>query len=93
MNLKFNTNHFVRVKLTDHGRECLVLNYKEQQEQFKKVFPGFNGHKYRPPQEDSDGWSKWQLWELMSALGGHMLIGMGAPLTFETEIEIILNEQ
>ena len=42
---------------------------------------------YSKPEEDKDGWSKWQLWSLMRDFGPH--IYAGAPLLFETEIEIV----
>lgn len=37
--------------------------------------------------EDENGWSEWQLWELMEKLGNFNHIGMGGPI--ETEIEIL----
>lgn len=40
---------------------------------------------YIPPVEDSDGWSSWQLWNLMQELGPHIYIGCEIP--FETTIE------
>lgn len=67
--LPFNINHYVRVKLTDHGRGLLAQM------------------QYAPPfTEDADGWSEWQLWELMRTFGPHVY--MGGNLVFETVIEI-----
>lgn len=35
---------------------------------------------------EQDGWSIWQLWELMAIFGSH--IYMGGPTLFETTIDI-----
>ena len=37
------------------------------------------------PDENSEGWSRWQLWELASAFGDHMYNGCQIP--FETSIQ------
>ena len=37
--------------------------------------------------EDKDGWSKWQLWDLMSTFGKYISLGCATP--FDTEIEIV----
>lgn len=39
------------------------------------------------PTEDANGWSKWQLWELMRVFGSHCYNGCEVP--FETEIEML----
>lgn len=72
-----NLNDMVRVKLTDHGREILRKDYEDR---FAKY-----GRKYVPPKEDSDGWSKWQLWALFQDFGQH--IHLGGRLPFETIIQ------
>lgn len=38
-------------------------------------------------EEDSEGFSEWQLWVLMETFGPH--IHLGSDLCFETEIDII----
>jgi hypothetical protein len=38
------------------------------------------------PEEDADGWSRWQMWCLMEALGEHVHIGANPP--FETTIRL-----
>ncbi len=79
--MKFNINNYVRVKLTDRGRENHRKNHDE-------LFAGWSEKpEYRPPVEDAEGWSKWQMWSLMADFGPHISIGMNPP--FETEIEII----
>jgi hypothetical protein len=37
--------------------------------------------------KDGEGWSKWQLWELMSIFGGHLRNGCDVP--FETTIRLV----
>lgn len=74
----FNANDYVRVKLTQHGRDLL----KKQHEALNAVSVYLP---YRPPTEDSDGWSRWQLHRLMNHFGSHT--GMGMPLCFETCIQ------
>ena len=68
----FNMNHYVWVQLTDHGRKMYDEHYL-----------GFGIEPVSRP-EDEDGWSKWQLHELMSVLGEHCV--MGRELPFETNI-------
>lgn len=80
--LPFNINDNVRVKLTDYGRECLRRNHDEL---FARVGQKPN-YPYQPPME-TDGWSQWQLWDLMRELGPY--VGVGFRHTpFETNIII-----
>jgi len=81
--MKFNINDSVKVKLNDHGREIL----KQQHDLLLKDIPRYE---FTLPQEDEQGWSKWQMWRLMETFGPHISIGSEVP--FETEIEIITNE-
>ena len=81
--ISFNINHNVHVKLTDAGKT-------ELKRQHDSMYGSMPNHlwssKYEPPVEDADGWSKWQLWDLMSQLGGKCYNGCNVP--FETEIKI-----
>lgn len=79
--LALNINHNVRVKLTDCGREIHRQNFA----QFLATFPKFP-YAYRQPEEDADGWSTWQLWNLMQEFGDHL--HMGTSLPFDTTIEL-----
>lgn len=79
--MDFNVNHYVRVKLTDYGRECLRKNHEQLYQGWKGTRP-----EYHPPNEDVDGWSRWQLWSLMADLGPHISLGMNPP--FEATIQI-----
>jgi hypothetical protein len=70
--IRFNINNYVKVKLTDYGKSIIANN--------KYVLTHYK--------EDDDGWSKWQLWELMSVFGDYVSLGREVP--FDTEIIIIL---
>ena len=81
----FNINETVYVKLTDVGKAEL----KRQHDELRKSFPKLGED--IPIKEDEFGWSKWQLWTLMSHLGH--LCNMGAiQLPFETNIEFLIEE-
>lgn len=81
--IKVNINDNVRVRLTEHGR-------KLHREWWLRWYGELSAYPYQAPGEDADGWSRWQLWNLMSVFGEHMY--MGGPLPFLTEIEIPNNE-
>jgi hypothetical protein len=80
--MKFNMNHVVRVKLTPKGRDQLKADHIKRLDPLGLLtkFP------YQPPEEDADGWSRWQLWVLMEKFGEHM--GLGRELLFDAEIDI-----
>jgi hypothetical protein len=78
--MKFNINHKVRVKLTDNGRG--ILSRKEH-----AFSEAFDLPAKEPLVREVDGWSEWQLWDLMREFGPHIYNGCKVP--FETEIEII----
>lgn len=84
--MKFNINHSVKVKLTDHGRKHLKKLHGElyKHRAFEKI------PDYKPPEEDEQGWSSWQLWDLMNRFGD--VLSNGAPLPFETEIEVVTDK-
>lgn len=88
--IPFNVNGHVWVKLADLGRR----RHREQWEELTGVFrpvgqppvPLPSWLEYTPPEEDPDGWSRWQLWELMRLFGPSC--GNGLPVPFETEIRL-----
>jgi len=79
--INFNINDYVLVKLTDVGRMEL-----------KRIYTGLNKNlngvmgDYIPPFEDSEGWSRWQMWDLMHKLGSVMM--HYADPQFYTDIKI-----
>ena len=76
----FNVNNYVRVQLNEVGRRILRENHEALRRQVPTVF------EYRPPEEDEDGWSKWQLWSLMSQFGPHIYLGCMLPFGGVIEI-------
>ena len=75
--MDFNINDKVRVRLTTKGR---AIHAKNHAAEFARV-PGLSQWSYKPPTEDADGWSEWQMWRLMEQFGGHSVNGM--PQCFE----------
>jgi hypothetical protein len=78
--MKFNINHDVRVKLSYSGRETL----RRQHEELKRTFPKLPDFKERAT--DDEGYTKFQMWDLMSTLGPQCTLGKPSP--FDTEILI-----
>jgi hypothetical protein len=74
-------NDYVRVKLTEYGRNVL----RQQHDDLKAAYPKTTLAGDGVPDEDADGWSEWQLWWLMQKLGG---TGASAPLPFN-DFEIV----
>lgn len=85
--IKFNVNSSVRVKLTDEGRKI----HRDRHDNLRKKLPSGVEFNYRPPEEDADGYSKWQLWELMQVFGPHICLGCVNP--FDTEIQFIVDSK
>lgn len=75
----FNINHMVRVRLTDRGREIHRARHDDLAARYELPYP------YVPPGVDDDGWSEFQLWDLMHTFGADLV--MGLPVPFETGIE------
>lgn len=82
MKISININETVKVKLNDHGRKILRSNH----DQFVKDCPSYT-HKYQEPKTDDDGYSRFQIHELMNAFGNHMVNGCKMPFHCEIVIE------
>lgn len=83
--IPFNINDNVLVRLTPAGHEILQ---RQHEELCKQVSPGFFGE-YVPPEQDKDGWSKWQLWRLFEAFASHIYLSAGPDeLPFRPDILI-----
>lgn len=76
--IPFNVNNMVRVKLTDHGRDLLRQEHQRKFAAYGDRFP------YSEPEEDAEGYSRWQLWDLMSKLGSN--ISLGCQMPFDSQI-------
>jgi hypothetical protein len=75
-----NINEGVRVKLTLRGLQILHDRHEELRPRVAK-WP-----EWKAPPVDKDGWSEFQLWDLMQKFGEHVV--MGGPLPFFTTIEV-----
>ena len=78
---EFNINYYVKVKLTQVGKDELLRQHKE----WLIKIPSLK-REFTLPKEDEDGYSKWQMHSLMNSFGHLMSIGFNTP--FETEILI-----
>jgi hypothetical protein len=81
MYTKFNINATVKVKLSERGKQI-------HREEWECVFGNNPNFTYSPPQEDEEGYSKWQMWSLMEMFGSYC--GLGFDLPFHTDILIEL---
>jgi hypothetical protein len=79
---QFNINDTVKVKLTEFGKQMLEQDHNE--------FWGSRGmlekFPYTSPEEDENGYVKFQLWSLMGKLGRFCYMGCVNP--FDTVILI-----
>lgn len=72
--VSLNLNEYVRVRLTQRAREH---HHRRHQEAFAAYPVG--RFPYSPPREDADGWSRWQLHELMRCFGDLVSLGSDSP--------------
>lgn len=79
----FNINDYVWIKLTSKGQEFLLNKEKSLTDKFNHDFSGL----YTNKEKDTEGYSQWQLWELMNVFGEQLQIGIKG-LLFETTIKI-----
>jgi len=75
----FNINEYVRVRLSSEGLAILMDRHSDLARRWPSVGD------FVPPKVDSDGWSEFQLWNLMQIFGPHITMGCKPP--FETTIE------
>lgn len=80
MDVPFNINGYVRVRLTAEGR----LIHRRQHDAWRRKIPDLG--RYRAPKKDADGYSRWQAWDLMATFGSHISHGAAPP--FDTVIII-----
>lgn len=75
----FNINNYVKVKLTDYGRQLYFQWWEDLNKKLNmRIEPKY-------PVEDEDGYFKDSLWSLMEVFGRHF--HMGGKLPFATNIE------
>lgn len=80
MEVKVNINDFIKVKLTDHGKDIYEhsndsLMAKPEYEKIKKWLEPI------PLEYDDEGYVQFQLWKFMEIFGEHMW--NGAPQIIE----------
>jgi hypothetical protein len=72
--VEFNINDHVWVRLKDEGRDIIRRHHDE-------IYARLEGRIGKPhparyadpvPTEDSEGWSRWQMWDLMATFGPHI---------------------
>ena len=84
MEIEFNVNNYVKVKLNEAGLNEL----KRQHYELSKVIP--NLREFRVPKTDQDGYSKWQLHSLMNTFG-HMMT-LSNEVAFDAVIKIEIGD-
>lgn len=80
-----NINNYVYVQLTQYGRDIHKNAHHDLMAALKE--PPKN-YVYNPPKEDEDGWSKWQLWNLMNYFGKAMYMGNDTPFKTTIKMEV-----
>lgn len=78
--MRFDVNGFVKVRLTKKGHAIHHATHDLVMGPLKYE------HRFVPLVEDMEGWSEWQLWELMRVFGQYLYQGCEMP--FETFILI-----
>lgn len=86
MIFKTNFNDYVKVKLTEHGKNIMRKYHDELNERITNS--GGKGFGPYVCITDDEGYSHFQIWQLMQDLGPHMSIAKPEP--FEGEM-IFLN--
>ena len=78
---KINLNDYVKVKLTDLGKDIYYHRFDEMNQKWGRQVckPSF-------PKEDADGYTSFQLWDFIQLYGPH--IGMAFPNVIEP-LEIV----
>jgi len=85
--MKFNINNYVKVKLTQVGIDELKRQHEEQKIAHERLrSQGIDD--FVLPKVDADGYSEFQLFNLMAIFGDLMWEGLASPF----EIEIIIDE-
>lgn len=76
--IKFNINHSVKVKVTEYGYE-VWLAHENKFVQFSGTIKSVTIEELKAKQ-DEDGYTKFQLWDMMSIFGPKMTMGFENPI-------------
>lgn len=82
MIVNFNINDFIYVKLKPVG----IAELEKQHRDLLKTFPGMGDFEY--PEEDADGYSKWQMHQLMSTFGQLFSTGLPEPFNLNIKVDV-----
>lgn len=86
---KININEYVKVKLTDYGKEIFYHQY----DNFNKTY-GKEIIKPRYPEVDSDGYTSFQLWDFMNIYGKYFDMGIHTDMQNVIEpLEIVFKSE
>jgi len=66
--MTINLNEYVKVKLTDYGKDIYYHQYDHLNKYREIITPHF-------PEEDNKGYSTFQLWDFMRLYGEYMYMG------------------
>lgn len=76
--IKFNINHQVKVKVTDYGYD-VWLEYSNQFAKYSPTYPIITIEELKANQ-DEDGYTEFQMWDMMSIFGPKMKMGLKNPI-------------
>ncbi len=76
-----NMNDTVRVKLNGKGLQIL----REHHEALRGRVPSLAA--WQPPPQDGDGYTHFQLWQLMRAFGPHIYLGCEVPFDLDIRLQ------
>jgi len=82
---RFNVNDKVRVKLTVYGIKILKMRHDKLTSDNTNLKNTLG--EFKLPEVDSEGYTSFQLWELMNIFGPYMYLG-SVESPFDTTIEI-----
>lgn len=81
MGFKVNFNDPVKVRLTPSGRAVLMDQHNELDQYLRKR--GHKGLEQFRCSVDEEGYSTFQIWQLMQTFGPHMVMGCPEPFAAE----------
>lgn len=86
MNIEFNINEYVKVKLNQSGKDILIKQREELNKTYQsKGLEGFGPYEFK---EDENGYVKFQFHELMRTFGHHIPLGFNPP--FEPTVLLVV---
>lgn len=88
--MEININDYVWVRLAEHGKNILQQQHQDLLNSLPEAAQKIIGA-YAPPPE-KDGWSRFQLWELMNCFGRHVYNGCEMPFKTIIKVEPIVPE-